>query len=170
MANQRLKGTSMPTRKRRLLSGSLRASALFLVCVSLSARAQTTVSDEWTWMGGSNSASNNAGQLGVYGTLGTAAAGNIPGGTFWASSWTDRNGNLWLFGGAGNTVGNGNSTGGYSNGLWEFRPSTNEWAWMAGTNIANQPGVYGTLGTPAAANFPGARTSAETWTDKSGNL
>jgi N-acetylneuraminic acid mutarotase len=116
-------------------------------------------------MGGSNSASNSAGQFGVYGKLGTPAAGNTPGGTFWASSWTDRSGSFWLFAGDGNTVGNGDS-----NGLWEFSPSTNEWAWMGGTAIANQPGFYGTLGTPAVANFPGARASAETWTDKSGNL
>jgi N-acetylneuraminic acid mutarotase len=155
----------MPSGKLCFLSGSLRASALLLVCVSLSAGAQSAAPNEWTWMGGSNSASNSAGQFGVYGTLGTPAAGNIPGGTFWASSWTDSNGNFWLFGGVGNTVGNCDS-----NGLWEFRPSKNEWAWMGGTNVANQPGVYGTLGTPAAANFPGARTSAETWTDKSGNL
>jgi N-acetylneuraminic acid mutarotase len=155
----------MRTRKFCLLPGPLCGFVFGLATVLPSARAQTTALDEWTWMGGSNSASNSAGQFGVDGTLGTPAAGNIPGSTFWASSWTDRNGNFWLFGGDGNTVGNG-----VSNGLWELSPSTDEWTWMGGTVNASQPGVYGTLGTPAAANFPGARASAETWTGKSGNL
>jgi len=103
-------------------------------------------------MGGSNSASNSAGQFGVYGKLGTPAAGNTPGGTFWASSWTDRSGSFWLFAGDGNTVGNGDS-----NGLWEFSPSTNEWAWMGGSNTAGAAGVYGTIRTPATGNIPSAR-------------
>src|ERR1039458_4944421 len=48
-------------------------------------------------MGGSNI----HGQSGVYGTLGTASAANIPGSREDAMSWTDKSGNLWLFGGAG---------------------------------------------------------------------
>ncbi len=36
--------------------------------------------NEWTWMGGSSTVGSNGGQSGVYGTLGTPAAGNIPGG------------------------------------------------------------------------------------------
>jgi hypothetical protein len=69
------------------------------------------------------------------------------------------------------------------NDLWEFKPSINEWAWMGGsvdvtclkTNSGicgawGQPGVYGTLGTPASGNAPGARYSAAAWTDSSGNL
>jgi hypothetical protein len=111
--------------------------------------------NEWTWMGGSNTTN----QAGVYGTIGTPAAGNYPGGRYWASSWTDSSGHLWLFGGyAGND-------------LWEFNPSTNEWAWMGGSSVPGQAGVYGTLGTPAAGNIPGsARSSALSWTDTSGHL
>jgi hypothetical protein len=56
-------------------------------------------------MGGSNTASyiggEGFGQPGIYGTLGTAATGNIPGARFGAASWTDNKGNLWLFGGQG---------------------------------------------------------------------
>ena len=44
---------------------------------------------------------NTCGQPGVYGTLGTPAAGNVPGGRFGAVSWTDSSGHLWLFGGLG---------------------------------------------------------------------
>ncbi len=122
---------------------------------------------EWTWMGGSN-----AGQKpGVYGTLGTPAAGNIPGSRFSASSWSDSSGNFWLFGGVGY---DGNGDYGLLNDLWEFNPSTNEWAWMGGSNMicfgAIEDGVYGTLGTPAAGNIPGCRWSASSWTDSSGNF
>src|SRR6185437_5417327 len=32
-----------------------------------------------------------------------------------------------------------------------------EWTWMGGADRADQRGVYGTLGKPAAANIPGGR-------------
>ncbi len=128
-------------------------------------------SNEWTWMGGSSTIASSPGNPGVYGTLGTPAAGNIPGGREYAATWTDKNGNLWLFGGG---VTNGLVTTGYFNDLWEFSPSTNLWTWMGGSStIASSPGnpgVYGTLGTPAAGNIPGGRSGASAWTDKNGNL
>jgi len=158
-------------RKRRLLSGSLFAYLLGFATVSLSAAAQTTAPNEWTWMGGSSALSSivveGGGQPGVYGTLGTPAAGNVPGGRDSASSWTDRSGNLWLFGGRGfDTYG----TNGWLNDLWEFNPSTNQWAWMGGGKISDQSGVYGALGTPGAGNIPGGRDSASSCTDSSGNF
>ncbi len=75
----------------------------------------------WVWMSGSSAVGSNGSQPGVYGTLGTPAAGNIPGGRTMASSWTDSNGNFWLFGGFGDDA---NDTAGYLNDLWEFNPST----------------------------------------------
>jgi len=48
--------------------------------------------------GGSSTVGVFDGQLGVYGTLGTRATGNVPGGRYSAVSWTDNGGNLWLFG------------------------------------------------------------------------
>jgi N-acetylneuraminic acid mutarotase len=157
----------MPTRELHLPKSSFFRCVLAFAFASISAGAQTAAPSGWIWMGGSKSASNDAGQFGTYGTRGTPAARNVPGGTFWASGWTDSNGNFWLFGGVGNMVDHG----GYSNGLWKFRPSTNEWAWMGGTAKKTQPpGVYGKLGTHKATNFPGARASAETWTGKNGHL
>ncbi|MGA3083123.1 MAG: kelch repeat-containing protein, partial [Terracidiphilus sp.] len=157
--------------------------------IPLSAGAQTSAVNEWTWMGGSstlNCIDNSCAQPGpgvtleipapgVYGTLGTPAAGNIPGGRYEATSWTDRSGNLWLFGGQGSDA-NGNI--GYLNDLWKFNPATNQWAWMDGSStllvitngVFGQPGVYGTLATPAAENTPGGRYEATSWTDSSGNL
>ena len=117
---------------------------------------------EWAWMSG-----GSTGQSAVYGALGTPAPGNVPGARSDASSWTDRSGNLWLFGGNGS---DSTGTWGYLNDLWEFSPSTREWAWMGGSSKVGQSGVYGTLGTPAAVNVPGARESASSWTDSSGNF
>jgi hypothetical protein len=54
------------------------------------------------------------------------------------------------------------------NDLWKY--SAGEWTWMGGANVGNQPGTYGTKGTPAPDNVPGARTAAVTWTDATGNL
>jgi hypothetical protein len=114
-------------------------------------------------MGGSSAGIES----GVYGTLGTPAAGNLPQGREGASSWTDSSGNLWLFGGTGLDA---NDNGGDLNDLWEYNTSTNQWVWMSGSSTVNHSGVYGTLGTPAAGNTPGARFAAANWTDRSGNL
>lgn len=116
---------------------------------------------EWTWESGSDSAN----QQGTYGTLGTAAPGNVPGARQYAVTWIDSAGNLWLFGGwgedsAGNT--------GDLNDLWKFR--TGEWTWMGGSNVVGHDGVYGTLGMSGSGNFPGARQYAVGWTDTSGNF
>lgn len=124
-------------------------------------------SNEWAWMGGSIESGTTSGLPGVYGTLGTFAAGNTPGTRYGAVSWTDHSGNLWLFGGLGF---DGVGGAGWLNDLWEFNPSTKEWAWISGSDTASQPGVYGTLGTAAAGNVPGGRTGASSWIDKSGNL
>lgn len=116
---------------------------------------------EWTWMSGSNLVM----QAGTYGTLGTAASGNVPGARFRAVGWTDAAGNLWLFGGTGLDSNGANFE---LNDLWKY--SAGQWTWMSGSNLVDQPGTYGTLGTPAPGNVPGARDSAVGWTDASGNL
>lgn len=124
----------------------------------------------WTWVSGSNIGTPNGsadGTPGIYGTLGIPSAMNSPSGRSGSASWTDSTGNLWLFGGYGF-----DSTGapGYLNDLWKFNPSNAEWTWVSGSNTANAPGVFGTQGTPAAANVPPARGLAISWTDSSGNL
>jgi hypothetical protein len=57
------------------------------------------------------------------------------------------------------------------NDLWKFNPSTDEWTWMGGNSTpgdVGQPGVYGTLGEPAAGNFPGSRYYVANWIDSDG--
>jgi N-acetylneuraminic acid mutarotase len=136
---------------------------------------------EWTWMSGSNTLSGSGycyidcGLFGVYGTLGTAAPGNLPGGRATAASWMDNSGNFWLFGGYGFGAA-GTGPDGELNDLWMYNPTTNEWTWMAGnTSDGNNsasaiPGVYGTLGVPAAGNLPGGRDNASSSTDSNGNF
>ncbi|HKR03891.1 MAG TPA: kelch repeat-containing protein [Bacteroidia bacterium] len=114
--------------------------------------------NEWTWMKGSNS----GGQWGVYGTQGIPNTLNVPG-CRWecVAAWTDDNGSLWLFGGWSANL---------FNDLWKYDISTNEWTWMKGSDIPNQPAVYGTLGIEDPANTPGCRMSYSRWKDSNGNL
>lgn len=131
---------------------------------------------EWTWMSGESafpcSATNGNcnGAFGVYGTLGVPAAGNFPGARWFASAWTDRSGNFWVFGGEGNAS-DGNN---FLNDLWKYNPSTSEWTWMGGSSTSYQSGgpngVYGMLGTPAPGNVPGGREYGSNWTDSGGNF
>ena len=116
---------------------------------------------EWTWMSGANVIN----QAGTYGTQGTPAPGNVPGSRLFSLSWTDAAGDLWLFGGLGYDSAGSQ---GMLNDLWKY--SGGEWTWMSGANVINQAGTYGTQGTPAPGNAPGARTGALGWTDSSGNL
>jgi N-acetylneuraminic acid mutarotase len=151
---------------------SLFKGLLGFVVLSLSAVAQTSAPNEWTWMGGLST----GGAAPVYGTLGVPAAGNIPGPRYQASTWTDSSGNFWLFGGSG----------GFGtlfvrfNDLWMLNPSPKQWTWMGGSSlyssqvgpsgVSGPSGVYGTLGTPAAGNFPGGRADGTNWTDNSGHF
>ncbi len=118
---------------------------------------------EWTWMGGSQSATST--QPGVYGTQGQPSPTNFPGARHDAVTWTDLQGNFWLFGGIGiDSAGNQ----GDLNDLWEY--SNGQWTWVAGSNLYGQSGSYGTQGTPAAANTPGARDGAVGRIDAAGNF
>jgi hypothetical protein len=160
-------------RKCRLLSGCSYASLLASLALASSAGAQTTAEDEWIWVGGALPSTPQ----GIYGSLLTSAPSNHPGSRQAAMTWTDSKGNLWLFGGGGNdsTLLNVGSL----NDLWEYIPSTGEWAWMAGSNVlpsctattaCGASGVYGAIGTPSPSNIPGGRGSAVVWTDHNGNF
>jgi hypothetical protein len=111
---------------------------------------------EWTWVSGSNVVNPD----GVYGTQGTAATSNVPGGRQASMSWLDKNGNFWLFGGY-NLSPSGQPTA--FNDLWEF--SAGQWTWVSGSNTVNQTATYGTQGVAAATNVPGARWSSAAWSD-----
>jgi hypothetical protein len=125
------------------------------------------VNGQWTWMGGSSTAN----QLGVYGTKGTAAPGNIPGGRYGHIAWTDSaSGNLWLFGGFGYDSVPPTISLGDLNDLWKYNIALGQWTWVSGANTQNQIGVYGTKGIANINNVPGARESSVSWIDAGGNL
>lgn len=121
----------------------------------------------WTWIGGSSTVPADGGNPGIYGSKGTPSVTNVPGSRYGAVGWTDRGGNLWLFGGGGydskGTLGNLND-------LWEFSSSNRAWTWVSGSNLAGSSGKYGTKGTPAGGNIPGSRNASISWTDPSGNF
>ena len=135
---------------------------------------------QWTWMGGSALLN----QPGVYGTLGTQSASNLPAGRLGASTWVDASGNFWMFGGNGLDA---NGHPGMLNDLWEYSPSSGQWTWIGGASTYGnncfgydlggpneqncvEPGIYGTVGTASAANIPSGRSGATSWTDQNGNF
>jgi Galactose oxidase, central domain/Kelch motif len=157
----------------------------------------TISNNQWTWISGSSTANQN----GSYGTnpfIGptsiTTAAGEgtgsgvplaangftgglFPGSRWGAAGWTDKNGNLWLFGGWGqDSVGTDGN--GALNDLWVYTPSATQgqagtWVWVKGSNTGNQNGVYGSLNRPYAhfyQHVPGGRNAAMHWVDAYGEL
>ncbi|MES2679436.1 MAG: kelch repeat-containing protein [Bacteroidota bacterium] len=119
--------------------------------------------NQWAYMKGDSL----GGQSGVYGSLGITSAVGRPGARNKAVSWVDASGNFWLFGGNGY---DGAGAQGMLNDLWKYDVTSNQWTWMKGSNLINQSGLYGTMGTGANANRPGAREGAVSWTDQAGNL
>lgn len=114
----------------------------------------------WTWIGGNHTSSNIYNP--VYGTQGVANSANDPGSRMYAVTWTDNNGDLWMFGGYHPNYG-------MMTDLWRYQPSTGLWTFMKGTTSQSY-GVYGSLGTGNSNNYPGSRYHASGWADNNGNL
>jgi N-acetylneuraminic acid mutarotase len=124
---------------------------------------------EATWEAGTgvgNSAS-------VTGTIGVPNSANAPSGRAFATTWVDSKGVFWLFG--GQSI-NSSGTTFTLNDLWSYDPNSShtngqQWKWVGGSpTAANVAGIYGTQNTASTSNYPGARLSAQAWTDASGNL
>ncbi|MCA6365283.1 MAG: gliding motility-associated C-terminal domain-containing protein [Bacteroidetes bacterium] len=85
----------------------------------------TPATNEWIWLHGT-SAINSVPP--VYGTKNVASPANTPGGRWNNISWTDKQGNFWLFGGSD-----------YWNfatrDMWMYNPAANMWTWMAGDQV-----------------------------------
>jgi hypothetical protein len=75
------------------------------------------LSNQWTWVSGTNMGSRS----GHYGVKGEAYSDKFPGGRFVAASWTDAQGNFWLFGGQGRDGVGGT---GSLNDLWKIQLTT----------------------------------------------
>lgn len=118
---------------------------------------------QWTWVGGWNTV-NGAGD---FGTKSTTSGTLLPGARYAASTSVDASGNLWLFGGTGY---DGNGASGALGDLWEYEISAAQWIWMGGSQTRTNVGSYGTEGTGAPGNAPGARSAGGAWVDGSGNF
>jgi hypothetical protein len=122
-------------------------------------------SNEWTWVGGDTIGDTR----GIYGSLGVSSPLNKPGGRRVSISFTDKAGNLWLFGGNGRA--GGSSSGTYLNDLWKYTliPSctTNIWSgainsdWNETGNWSCKtvPGPGTKVTIPATANIPSISTA-----------
>lgn len=113
--------------------------------------------NEWTWMKG------GPGSIESYGILGIPSLTNNPPARDEVTCTWLRGENLWFFGGR-------NAAGQHLNDLWKYNIITNEWTWMSGDSIPNQPGDYGIRGVMSNTNKPGARSAYCSWVDKNGDL
>lgn len=148
-------------------AGSLSGNTYTTGPINSNCAVSASFDPAFTWVSGSDTTDASA----VYGTQGVAATTNVPGARDAGVTWTDANGNLWMFGGfAGYANSTNTKTGNFLNDLWKYSPATGEWTWVGGPSTICSQGVYGTEGTAAAANWPGARSAAISWTDASGNV
>src|SRR4030095_13140169 len=120
---------------------------LFLLFYCITNEFASAQSGQWIWMKG-DSVENTTGH---FGTLAVPDPLNTPPGLYEAINWTDNNGNFWLFGGLTYSL-----TQLYG-ALWKFDPITNNWTWIKGPSLPDQPGVYGTQGVSDPNNIPGCR-------------
>lgn len=137
-------------------------SALFLLLLLCLLPGKTIAQEaSWVWVNGDSSAN----QLPVRKTFGTPHPENNPGSRFYATCWTDKNGNFWLYGGH-IWYGSGDRFGD----LWCYYPKINQWAWIWGTPDLKEMPEYGQKGVSAVSNSPGCRLWAGGCADDKGNL
>ena len=121
----------------------------------------STSSKKWKLLKGD---SNKHSQSGIYGHQGIPSNVSMPGCRSEASSWTDSQGNLWMFGGKGcDKQRNNDSTLGLLSDLWMFNTSSSEWTWMGGSSRKNSKASYGKKGEASPHNMPGPREASLTF-------
>jgi Kelch motif len=114
--------------------------------------------NDWTWMDGPNKSNSDA-IVTTPPVDHTKQDNDTPGGSKYATGWTDSAGNLWLFTGSSHAVGKPN-IGQFFGEMWEY----------VGTPIyAGSLNNYWTL-VPQPGAFPTPRWGAVSWTDAAGQL
>ena len=119
----------------------------------------------WTWVSGSST----PGGFAQYGSLGVAAATNLPGcrqthAAVSVAAGQAPTSRMLVFGGAPDS---GTATLGD---LWELALGSRLWTWLAGGSNTGSVAVYGARGVEAAANDPGARCGHAMAADAGGDL
>lgn len=104
----------------------------------------------------------------VYGSKGVAASANTPAPRLNNKTFTDGDGNLWLFGGLISQPTRWPS--GFYNDLWKYNIQTNQWMWVNGDSVIDVVDRFGPQGIPSDLNKPGGNTAANAWVDKAGNF
>lgn len=120
-----------------------------------------TSTNQWTWMKGSSEI-NSAGS---YGLIEVPNDSNEPPSRGAHSTWVDKSGNLWLFGGV-TLSGSGKALGD----LWKYDVTTNQWTWMKGSPSIDYAGSFGTRGEPHPKNNPPAMVNSASFSDSDGNF
>ena len=111
---------------------------------------------------GSSVSGNGSKIAGIFGTKGVEAASNAPPTTYFPVMWSDKQGSLWVFGGADIT--------GVLNTLWRYRKSTGYWTWMGGAAGDGGSAVFGASGEESASYTPPAVSGPGFAADESGYI
>ena len=173
-----------------------------VVTASVSSIVVDCAHNDWTWIDGTKTAGTIAGpQYGAFPSTAPPTTpnpfANTPGARYGAAGWTDKGGNLWLFGGDGWELAGGltqDTLNAPMNDLWVcvmIGGDYCEWQLAGGYDKtvvpANPPAPATTVGaqvivnaqhegqggayiSPGSAGTPAARLGAVTWTDNAGNL
>jgi len=122
----------------------------------------TPQNNTWTWINGSNIPDD----IGFYGSKGIPSINNSPSARgFGMMAWTDKNNNLWLYGGY-------SASGGIEyQDLWKYEILSNEWTWVSGPNTTANVTNFGVQGVASQNNNPPKiKENNCTWVDNLNNL
>lgn len=125
--------------------------------------AKISISQEWNWVSGDSTYYEN----GIYCNYWDNQCLAKPSSRSAAATWTDEDGNLWLFGGFGLDV---NGEIGYLGDMWKYEVSSNRWHIISWNTSKNQGSNYGIKGVSSYLNIPSGRYNSLTWKDQKGNF
>lgn len=114
----------------------------------------------WTWVNGPKTEKS----YGSYLNLEERGNGNEPGARVEHAFTIGRQGEAWVFGG----LGYAKDQWGRMHDLWQC--DGEEWTWMQGDGLINQPEVWGKKEVQDKRNTPGSRVNAVHWIDSNGDL
>jgi hypothetical protein len=100
----------------------------------------------------------------VWGQQKGGGAGINPGSRSGSAAWTDKNGNLWLFG--GKNLDNSRGQQDLYNDLWMYSVKRESWTWVSGSDKPNGKGKFGKKGSQSPEVAPAARADALAWYDE----